>query len=41
MKPIDQKELEKLSEIQDNNAEILAKEKKINAEIEQIVKEEE
>lgn len=41
MKPIDQKEIDNLSEIKDYNAEILEKEKKINAAIEQIVKEEE
>lgn len=41
MKPINQKDLELLLETQENNAEIVAKENKINAKIEQIVKEEE
>jgi hypothetical protein len=41
MKPINQKDLELLIEIQENNAEILAKENIINTKIEQLVKEEE
>ena len=41
MKPIKQKDLDVLIKIQENNAEILDKVEKINAKIEQIVKEEE
>lgn len=40
MKPIKEKDLEVLSEIQENNRAILKKEKKISAKVEQIVKEE-
>lgn len=41
MKPIEQKDLDVLIKIQENNAEILEKVKKINAKIEQIVNDEE
>lgn len=40
MKPIKEKDLEVLSEIQENNRAVLEKEKEINAKVEQIVKEE-
>ena len=40
MKPIKEKDLEVLSEIQENNRAILEKEKEINAKVKQIVKEE-
>lgn len=40
MKPIKEKDLETLSEIQENNRAVLEKEKEINAKVEQIVKEE-
>ena len=39
MKPIKEKDLEVLSEIQENNRAVLEKEKEINAKVEQIVKE--
>jgi hypothetical protein len=41
MKPIKEKDLEVLSEIQENNRAILEKEKEINAKVKQIVEEEE
>lgn len=41
MKPIEQKDLDVLIKIQENNAEIIEKVKKINAKIEQIVDDEE
>ena len=40
MKPINQKDLEVLSEIQENNRAVLEKEKEINAKVEQMTKEE-
>lgn len=40
MEPIKEKDLEVLSEIQENNRAVLEKEEEINAKIEQIVKEE-
>lgn len=40
MKPIDEKDFELLAEIQEENEAILEKEKRINAKIEQIIKEE-
>lgn len=40
MKPIDEKDFELLAEIQENNNEILEKAKRIDAKIEQVVKEE-
>ena len=39
MKPIDEKDLKTLKEIQDNNKDIIEKEKKINTMIEQIMEE--
>lgn len=39
MKPINQKEMEILIEIQENNKDIIEKEKKINEKIEQVIKE--
>ena len=39
MKPINQKEIEILREIQENNMDIIEKEKKINEKIEQVIKE--
>jgi hypothetical protein len=39
MKPIKEKDLEVLSEIQENNRAILEKEKEINAKVKQIVEE--
>lgn len=40
MKPIKEKDLEVLSEIQENNRAVIEKEKEIDAKIKQIVKEE-
>lgn len=40
MKPIREKDLEVLSEIQENNRAVLEKEKEISAKVKQIVKEE-
>ena len=40
MKPIKEKDLELLSEVQENNEDVLEKEKEVNAKIKQIIKEE-
>ena len=40
MKPIDEKDLKLIAEIQEDNEAILEKEKRINAKVEQIIKEE-
>lgn len=40
MKPIKKEDLEALSEIQENNADVIEKEKRINAKVKQIIKEE-
>lgn len=40
MKPIDEKDLKLIAEIQENNEEILEKAKRIDAKVKQIIKEE-
>ena len=40
MKPIKEKDLELLNEIQENNRAVLEKEKRINAKVKQIIEEE-
>lgn len=40
MKPIKEKDLETLNEIQENNRAVLEKEKEVNAKVKQMVKEE-
>lgn len=40
MKPIKEKDLEVLSEIQENNRAVIEKEKEINTKVEQMIKEE-